>query len=241
MNSRSSRPGLAREAVIGQIRVASGGGRGSPRPPRGCPGYNPKLVPGDPRLCPAGRPPPALPLGSSLGPPRREGSRPPSSGSAGAEHPHGRGCLWRLGHGDQGSRSSLGGAENEPAPGGRGAHAGKSSRESAVASQAPASARLRLPSFSLCVVAAELQLFVHFGRRASSLHFRPESRVVRPASPAPAPAAGPCLAHLGLLLPSDLRSPPRQPAPLIAICAVRVLGPDRGPQTTPRLLARTCV
>lgn len=66
MNSRSSRPGLAREAVIGQISVASGGGRGSPRPPRGCPGYNPKHVPRDPRLCPPGRPPPALPLGSSL-------------------------------------------------------------------------------------------------------------------------------------------------------------------------------
>lgn len=151
MKSRSSRPGLAREAVIGQIRVASGVGRGSPRPPRGCPGYNPKHVPRDPRLCPPGRPPPALPLGSSLGPPRREGSRPPSSGSAGAEHPHGRGCLWRPGHRDQGSRSSLGGAENEPAPGGRGAHAGKLSRESAVASGAPASARLRLPAFSLCV------------------------------------------------------------------------------------------
>lgn len=178
------------------------------------------------------------PPGALARPPRREGSRPPSSG---AEHPHGRGCLWRLGHREQGSRSSLGGAGNEPAPGGRGAHAGKSSRESAVASRAPASARLRLPSFSLCVVAAELQLLVHLGRRGSSLHFRPESRVVRPASPAPAPAAGPRLAHLGLLLPSDLRAPPRQPAPLIAICAARVLGPDRGPQTTPRLLARTCV
>lgn len=41
MNSRSSRPGLAREAVIGQIRVASGVGRGSPQPPVDVPGTIP--------------------------------------------------------------------------------------------------------------------------------------------------------------------------------------------------------
>lgn len=87
MKSRSSRPGLTREAVIGQIRVASGGGRGSPRPPVDVPGTIPNsfrethdsarpagrlpLSPWGPRSAPLGgrdrgHPPPGLQAPSIL-------------------------------------------------------------------------------------------------------------------------------------------------------------------------------